>query len=116
MIVRALGYAPSYAHIVGEHHERCDGSGYPAGRAAGGIAMDAQLVGIVDAFDALTTRRPYRMPVSAFDALHVMRVSMRGQFSDEILREFIKLLGGLNAMSTGLDGAANIAGIMRVAG
>jgi hypothetical protein len=56
------------------------------------------------------------MPVSAFDALHVMRVSMRGQFSDEILREFIKLLGGLNAMSTGLDGAANIAGIMRVAG
>ena len=116
MIVRALGYPPSFAHIIGEHHERCDGSGYPAGRAAGGIALDAQLVGIVDAFDALTTRRPYRMPVSAFDALHVMRVSMRGQFSDEILREFIKLLGGFNAMAAGLDGAADLSGIMRVAG
>ena len=32
MIVRALGYPPSYAHIIAEHHERCDGSGYPAGR------------------------------------------------------------------------------------
>jgi HD-GYP domain-containing protein (c-di-GMP phosphodiesterase class II) len=116
MIVRALGYAPSYAHIVGEHHERCDGSGYPAGRAAAGIALDSQLVGIVDAFDALTSRRPYRMPVSAFDALHVMRVAMRGQFSDEILREFIKLLGGLNAMTAGLEGAEDLAGIMRVAG
>ncbi len=101
MIIRALGYPPSYAHIVAEHHERCDGSGYPAGRSAAGIPLDAQLVAIVDAFDALTTKRPYRAAVSAFDALHLMRVAMRGQFSDEILREFITLLGGFTAMSTG---------------
>ena len=116
MIVRALGYPPSYAHIIAEHHERCDGSGYPAGRAASGIAIDSQLVAIVDAFDALTTRRPYRMAVSAFDALHVMRVAMRGQFSDEMLREFIKLLGGFNSAAAGLDGAGDLAGVMRVAG
>jgi putative nucleotidyltransferase with HDIG domain len=115
MVVRALGYPPSYAHIIAEHHERCDGSGYPAGRAATGIALDSQLVGIVDAFDALTTRRPYRVAVSAFDALHIMRVAMRGQFSDEILREFIKLLGGFNALAEGL-GDGNLAGFMRVAG
>ena len=115
MIIRALGYPPSYAHIVVEHHERCDGSGYPAGRTAAGIPPDAQLVGIVDAFDALTTRRPYRSAVSPFDALHLMRVAMRGQFSDEILREFIKLLGGFNGMAAGLDGG-DLAGTMRAAG
>ena len=115
MIVRALGYPPTYAHIIGEHHERCDGSGYPAGRLAPGIALDSQLVGIVDAFDALTSRRPYRAAMSAFDALHVIRVAMRGQFSDELLREFIKLLGGLNAAAAGMEGT-NLTGLMRVAG
>jgi putative nucleotidyltransferase with HDIG domain len=105
MIVRALGYPPSYAHIVAEHHERCDGSGYPAGRVAASIPLDAQVVGVVDAFDALTTRRPYRPAVSAFEALHLMRVAMRGQFSDEILRDFIQLLGGFKAMARGFEGA-----------
>jgi putative nucleotidyltransferase with HDIG domain len=115
MIVRAQGFPPSYAHIIAEHHERCDGSGYPAGRCAPGIALDSQLVGIVDAFDALTSRRPYRGPVTAFEALNVMRVAMRGQFSDELLREFIKLLGGLNAAAAGMEGT-NLTGLMRVAG
>ena len=115
MIVRALGYPPSYAHIIAEHHERCDGSGYPAGRPASGIALDSQLVGIVDAFDALTSRRPYRPAVSAFDALHLMRVAMRGQFADELLREFIKLLGGINAAAAALE-SGDLAGVMRVAG
>lgn len=115
MIVRALGYPPSYAHVIAEHHERCDGSGYPANRLSSGIALDSQLVGIVDAFDALTSRRPYRAAVSAFDALHLMRVAMRGQFSDEILKEFIKLLGGFNAMAAGMEGV-DLANVMRVAG
>jgi hypothetical protein len=37
--------------------------------------------------------------VTAFEALHLMRVAMRGQFNDELLRGFIKLLGGWNALS-----------------
>ena len=115
MVVRAQGFPPSYAHVIAEHHERCDGSGYPAGRCASGIALDSQLVGIVDAFDALTSRRPYRGPVTAFEALNVMRVAMRGQFSDELLREFIKLLGGLNAAAASMEGT-DLTGLMRVAG
>ena len=115
MVVRAQGFPPSYAHVIAEHHERCDGSGYPAGRCASGIALDSQLVGIVDAFDALTSRRPYRGPVTAFEALNVMRVAMRGQFSDELLREFIKLLGGLNAAAASME-VTDLTGLMRVAG
>jgi len=112
MVVRALGYPPSYAHIIAEHHERCDGSGYPAGRAVTGIALDSQLVAIVDAFDALTSRRPYRNGVSPFEALRIMRVAMRGQFADDLLREFITLLGGFNALAAGA-GAADLAAVMR---
>ena len=46
--------------IVRHHHERLDGSGYPDGRAGDAIPLLAQIVGIVDVFDALTTDRPYR--------------------------------------------------------
>jgi putative nucleotidyltransferase with HDIG domain len=120
MIVRALGYAPSYAHIIAEHHERCDGSGYPASRAGSQIALDSQVVAIVDAFDALTSRRPYKTAVTPFEALHLMRVAMRGQFNDELLREFIKLLGGWNVLSggkvTGEASNSDLLGDLKVAG
>lgn len=115
MILRALGYPPSYAHIVADHHERCDGSGYPAGRGAPGIAVDSQVVAIADAFDALTCKRPYREAVSSFEALHLMRVAMRGHFSDELLRDFIKLLGGWHVMSAQVE-AADPAALRLVAG
>jgi HD-GYP domain-containing protein (c-di-GMP phosphodiesterase class II) len=105
MIVRAMGHPPSYAHIVAEHHERRDGSGYPDGLSGSSIALDSQVVGIVDAFDALTTRRPFRPALSAIDALQLMRLGMRGQFSDELVCEFADLLGGWKALSHDLSGA-----------
>ncbi len=101
MVVRALGYAPSYAHVILEHHERLDGSGYPAGKPASGVALDSQLVAIVDAFDALTCRRAYKAAVTPFEALRTMRVAMHGQFNDELLRGFIQLLGGWNSLQGG---------------
>jgi putative nucleotidyltransferase with HDIG domain len=115
MVVRALGHPPAYAHIIADHHERCDGSGYPTGRTASSIALDSQLVSIVDAFDALTTRRPYKPALSAFDALKLMRLGMRGQFNDEFLCEFVDLLGGWKALSHDLIGA-DLPGNLRKAG
>jgi putative nucleotidyltransferase with HDIG domain len=105
MVVRALGHPPPYAHIIADHHERCDGSGYPTGRAASSIALDSQLVSIVDAFDALTTRRSYKPALSPFDALKLMRLGMKGQFNDEFLCEFVDLLGGWKALSHDVMGA-----------
>ena len=110
MVIRALGYAPPYAHIIAEHHERCDGSGYPGNRLPHQVALDSQLVAVVDAFDALTSRRPYKAAVSAFEALRVMRVTMRGQFNDELIREFIKLLGGWSSLNEDLSAALRGAG------
>jgi putative two-component system response regulator len=52
--------------IVRHHHERLDGSGYPDGLRGDAIPLLAQIIGVVDVFDALTTDRPYRaaMPIA----------------------------------------------------
>jgi putative two-component system response regulator len=58
--------------IVRHHHERLDGSGYPDGLKSAEVPLLAQIVGIVDVFDALTTTRPYRSPLSGDAALNVV--------------------------------------------
>lgn len=58
--------------IVRHHHERCDGSGYPDGLVGDRIPLLAQIMSVVDVYDALTTDRPYRRPMTpeqAFDEL-----------------------------------------------
>ncbi len=55
--------------IVRHHHERLDGSGYPDGLAGDQISLLAQIIGIVDVYDAMTTTRAYRKAVSAGEAL-----------------------------------------------
>jgi putative two-component system response regulator len=58
--------------IVRHHHERADGSGYPDGLLGNQIPLAAQIVAVVDAYDAMTTDRPYksaRQPQQAFDEL-----------------------------------------------
>jgi putative nucleotidyltransferase with HDIG domain len=101
LVTDALGFVPGYGHIIAEHHERADGSGYPAGRRTGQVAFDSQLVAIVDAFDALTSARSYKKASTPFDALHTMRFQMAGQFNDELLQEFICLLGGWDELRHG---------------
>jgi HD-GYP domain-containing protein (c-di-GMP phosphodiesterase class II) len=94
IVTRAIGEAPPYAHIILEHHERLDGSGYPAGRKASQIALDAQIVAIADTYDTLTTVRPGQVALTAFQACQEMRFARLGQFNSELTGEFIELLGG----------------------
>lgn len=101
LVTRAFGFVPGYGHIIAEHHERADGSGYPDGRRSSQVALDSQLVAIVDAFDALTSARSYRATATPFEALRIMRFDMAGQFNDELLQEFIGLLGGWHELRRG---------------
>lgn len=55
--------------IVRHHHERLDGSGYPDGLKGDDISLLAQIIGIVDVYDAMTTNRPYRSARSSEEAL-----------------------------------------------
>jgi len=58
--------------IVRHHHERLDGTGYPDGLRYSQVPLLAQIVGIVDVFDALTTERPYRKPLDREAAFQVL--------------------------------------------
>jgi putative two-component system response regulator len=78
--------------IIRHHHERLDGSGYPDGLCGDRIPLLAQIVGIVDVYDALTTDRPYRESVSAETALaQLQRETERGWRSTRLVESFISL-------------------------
>ncbi len=80
--------------IVRSHHERVDGSGYPDGLHGDAIPLLAQIVGIVDVFDALTTNRPYRAALSVGDACEELeREIERGWRRRDLLDAFIEVLG-----------------------
>lgn len=74
------------------HHEKWDGSGYPAGLAAQEIPLAARIVGTVDAFDAMTTPRLYRQAISAQEALDEMKRCAGTQFDPQIVDILDKLL------------------------
>ena len=78
--------------IVRHHHERLDGRGYPDGLAGDGIPLLAQIVSIVDVFDALTTDRPYRKALPVATAYQMMQdIARDGWCRDDLLTAFIDL-------------------------
>lgn len=77
--------------ITLQHHEREDGTGYPFGLKGDEIHDYARICSIADVFDALTSKRSYREPLSAFGALQIMRDEMLGHFHSEMLRDFVML-------------------------
>src|SRR5690349_6425954 len=72
--------------IVRHHHERLDGSGYPDGLKGEDVPLLAQIIGLVDAYDAVTTNRPYQRAAAADDAIRVLREQVdRGWRSRELV-------------------------------
>jgi putative two-component system response regulator len=78
--------------IVRHHHERLDGTGYPDGLRTTSIPLLAQIVGIVDVYDALTSQRPYRAPLARHDALQVLIEEVAKGWRD---RELVNVFVGL---------------------
>jgi putative nucleotidyltransferase with HDIG domain len=68
ILLRASALRDALPYVL-YHHERWDGAGYPSGRAGEEIPIEARLLGIADAFDAMTSDRPYRRALSQEHAL-----------------------------------------------
>ena len=79
--------------IVLCHHERLDGSGYPAGLRGDEVPLLAQIVGIVDVYDALTSQRPYRGALPPEEAArHLIKEAEQGKFSRRYVETFLDSL------------------------
>jgi putative two-component system response regulator len=81
--------------IVRHHHERLDGSGYPDGLKGSDVPLLAQIVGVVDAYDAITSPRPYQSALSSDEALGLLRREVdRGWRQETIVNAFAEIISG----------------------
>lgn len=73
------------------HHEMPSGQGYPHGLSGAAISVDASIVGVCDAFDAMTSTRPYRKGMLIGKALAIIQENLGSQFHSDWGRRFIQL-------------------------
>ena len=78
--------------IALHHHERWDGAGYPGGLIGENIPLAARIVAVVDVFDALTHKRPYKEAWSVADARAEIERSAGTQFDPAVVQAFLRLL------------------------
>jgi HD-GYP domain-containing protein (c-di-GMP phosphodiesterase class II) len=79
--------------VVRCHHERWDGSGYPDGIAASEIPLEARIVAVADAFQAMLEDRPYREARSQDEAVGEVLRSSGTQFDPACVRAFVRVAG-----------------------
>lgn len=80
------------SRIVEQSHERVDGRGYPKGLEGNEIVIEARIIFVVDAYDAMVTDRPYRDGLTKNEAITELRENAGSQFDEEIVESFIDLV------------------------
>jgi putative two-component system response regulator len=88
-----LAQSPSVLRIVRSHHERMDGSGFPDGLQGDKIPVEARIVAVVDAFDAMTTNRAYRPLRPPADAIQELLRCSGGLFDAKVVEAFLRAHG-----------------------
>ena len=91
-LAEAEGHPDSVADAIRHHHERVDGSGYPAGMAGREIPIGARVLFVIDAYLAMTSPRPWRDPVAPERALAELQRCAGKQFDPEVVEVFAKLV------------------------
>lgn len=87
-ILRKSNWLLQARDVVECHHERFDGSGYPRGLAGEDIPLTARVFAVVDVFDALTSKRPYKEALSLEEALKVIRDGAGRLFDPRLAEAF----------------------------
>lgn len=100
-----LGLYGPVAEIVGAHHERIDGRGYPAGLAGEEIPVLARAVAVAEVYDTLTAPDTYRTPISSFEAVRELRRVADTQLDARFVETLAELLAGRGTDYRHADGA-----------
>jgi HD-GYP domain-containing protein (c-di-GMP phosphodiesterase class II) len=90
-ILSQVDFPWTIASIVLQHHERIDGSGYPAGLKGKGICLEARIIGIADVVEAMSSHRPYRPSLGIDAALDEIRQNKGSLYEPEIVDACLKI-------------------------
>ncbi len=85
----ALAFLDTAQVIATSHHERWDGQGYPDGLSGSEIPLAARIMAAADVFDALTTRRVYKLPMSIAEATKYLGDNSGTQFDPKVVESFL---------------------------
>lgn len=101
-LIRDIAFLEGAAEIVLTHHERFDGRGYPAGMKAEEIPLGGRIFAVADAFDAITSDRPYHRAASFDFALDAIHGGAGTQFDPTVVGAFLTIAPGkLTAITKG---------------
>ena len=89
--------------VVGSHHEKYDGAGYPLGLKSEAIPLTARIFAITDVFDALTSRRPYKEPLSFDETMQILDGGRGSHFDPALLDAFGDIARDLYDTYSGTD-------------
>lgn len=89
--------------IARGHHEKWDGSGYPEGIQGEEIPMVCRIIAIADVFDALTSKRPYKAPLSVEKSLNIIREESGSHFDPVVVDAFLAIQDEIMAIKKGHD-------------
>lgn len=95
--------------VIEGHHEKFDGSGYPHGLKGEEIPLNARIFALVDVFDALTSRRPYKAAMSPDTALGIIQQNAGSHFDPALVKHFLELAPNLYATIGQADEATLLA-------
>ncbi|MGH8151472.1 MAG: HD-GYP domain-containing protein [Rhodanobacteraceae bacterium] len=84
---------PDVLDVLRTHHERQDGSGYPDRLAGNAIPMAGRMLAIIDSYDAMSSIRPYRAPLSRHEALQEIYRARDTLYQTELVEQFLVCLG-----------------------
>jgi putative nucleotidyltransferase with HDIG domain len=98
ILAPALAESPIVLHIVRSHHERLDGGGFPDGLAGQLIPIEARIVAVVDAFDAMTTNRAYRPSRMPADAVQELQRCAGTHFDPDVVAAFVRAFPDVSAL------------------
>jgi putative two-component system response regulator len=91
-ICGCLRWSQQVGPIIRHHHEHWDGSGYPDGLGGPEIPYLARIASVVDAFDAMSSDRPYRKALAPRDVIRRMSAGAGKQWDPEIVQVFLELI------------------------